>query len=94
MPAIPSLGQADELTQLEAVAVRVLHLSQAHGYAPAGIADLLNRAARFLQFLHRGVEIVDLQIQARMGEWALHGVVAKDVQRHQQLAAPQSAPSR
>jgi hypothetical protein len=61
---------------------------------PARIADLLNRAARFQQFLHRGVEIVDLQIQARMGEWALHGVVAKDVQRHKQLAAPQSAPSR
>ena len=52
------LREADELTQLKAVAVWIADFSQAHRHATTGIAQLPNRATGCLQLLHGGVQIV------------------------------------
>lgn len=59
-------GVTDPPAQLEAIAVGVRHFGQTDGHAATGLADLANCAAATFQLGDGRIEVVDLEIQARV----------------------------
>ena len=77
--------QADELTQFEAIALRVTDLSQAHWYTTACLSNLSNRATGCLKFLDRRIQIIHLEIEPCMWERTFLSFLVEDVQGHDEV---------